>query len=142
MSPTEHPEAQDEGVRLSKRLAAQLGCSRAEAELYIESGAVQVDGITVQTPPPACAHSKPSPSRKAPSPKARPRHLAAAQARRLHRAQPQGARSHTRGKVGNAYDLLVPENLADVDTPAPILVLQSISRTWNACCPFRCPPAA
>lgn len=39
-----------EAIRLSKRLAEQLGCSRREAELYIEGGAVQVDGTVVEAP--------------------------------------------------------------------------------------------
>lgn len=34
----------EEGVRLSKRVAALAGCSRREAELLIENGAVRVDG--------------------------------------------------------------------------------------------------
>jgi len=33
-----------EGLRLSKRVAALAGCSRREAELLIENGAVRVDG--------------------------------------------------------------------------------------------------
>ena len=33
-----------DAIRLSKRLADQLGCSRREAELYIEGGWVRVDG--------------------------------------------------------------------------------------------------
>ncbi|MCQ4277115.1 RNA pseudouridine synthase [Stutzerimonas degradans] len=37
-------------VRLSKRLADQLGCSRREAELYIEGGWVTVDDQVVQAP--------------------------------------------------------------------------------------------
>ncbi len=37
-------------VRLAKRLAEQLGCSRREAELYIESGWVTVDGELVEAP--------------------------------------------------------------------------------------------
>lgn len=37
-------------VRLSKRLAAQLPCSRREAELYIEGGWVSVDGVVVEAP--------------------------------------------------------------------------------------------
>ena len=36
-----------DSVRLAKRLAAQLPCSRREAELYIESGWVTVDGAVV-----------------------------------------------------------------------------------------------
>lgn len=37
-------------VRLSKRLAEQLGCSRREAELYIEGGWVTVDDQVVEAP--------------------------------------------------------------------------------------------
>lgn len=37
-------------VRLSKRLAELLPCSRREAELYIEGGWVSVDGQTVEEP--------------------------------------------------------------------------------------------
>ena len=48
MSQTESHK--DNAVRLSKRLAEQLQCSRREAALYIENGAVQVDGITVEHP--------------------------------------------------------------------------------------------
>jgi 23S rRNA pseudouridine2604 synthase len=36
---------------LAKRLARELGCSRSEAERYIESGMVTVDGVVVDTPP-------------------------------------------------------------------------------------------
>ncbi|MBK5001214.1 RNA-binding protein [Pseudomonas sp. S31] len=39
-----------EAVRLSKRLVEQLGCSRREAELYIEGGWVTVDGVVVEQP--------------------------------------------------------------------------------------------
>jgi hypothetical protein len=52
---------------------------------------------------------------------------------------PQGPRGHTRGKVGNAYDLLVPENLADVDTPAPILVLQKHFKNLECLLPIPVP---
>lgn len=37
-----------EPVRLSKRVAAQAGCSRAQAEQYIEGGWVRVDGVVVE----------------------------------------------------------------------------------------------
>jgi 23S rRNA pseudouridine2604 synthase len=40
----------NEAVRLSKRLAEQLPCSRREAELYIEGGWVRVDGAVVEAP--------------------------------------------------------------------------------------------
>ncbi len=39
-----------EPVRLSKRLSDMVGCSRREAELYIEGGWVRVDGQVVETP--------------------------------------------------------------------------------------------
>lgn len=39
-----------ETQRLSKRLIALIGCSRREAELYIEGGWVTVDGIVVDQP--------------------------------------------------------------------------------------------
>lgn len=37
-------EHDEDGVRLAKRVAALAGCSRREAELLIENGAVRVDG--------------------------------------------------------------------------------------------------
>jgi 23S rRNA pseudouridine2604 synthase len=40
----------EEGVRLAKRVAAQVGCSRAEAERYIAGGWVSVDGAVVEEP--------------------------------------------------------------------------------------------
>jgi 23S rRNA pseudouridine2604 synthase len=39
-----------ESVRLSKRLAELLPCSRREAELYIQGGWVRVDGVVVEEP--------------------------------------------------------------------------------------------
>lgn len=39
-----------EAIRLSKRLIELVGCSRREAELYIEGGWVTVDGIVVEEP--------------------------------------------------------------------------------------------
>jgi len=39
-----------EAIRLAKRVAAQLGCSRAEAERYIAGGGVTVDGAVVEDP--------------------------------------------------------------------------------------------
>lgn len=37
-------------IRLSKRVAEQFGCSRREAELYIEGGWISVDGQIIETP--------------------------------------------------------------------------------------------
>ena len=39
-----------EPVRLSKRLSDMKGCSRREAELYIEGGWVRVNGRVVEVP--------------------------------------------------------------------------------------------
>ncbi|KAF1048984.1 RNA pseudouridine synthase [Xylophilus sp.] len=41
----------DTAIRLAKRVAELLCCSRREAELYIEGGWVQVDGRVVEEPP-------------------------------------------------------------------------------------------
>jgi 23S rRNA pseudouridine2604 synthase len=40
----------DEGIRLAKRVAEQVPCSRAEAERYIAGGWVTVDGAVVEEP--------------------------------------------------------------------------------------------
>lgn len=40
----------NEPVRLAKRLAEMLGCSRSEAEQYIAGGWVKVDGVVVEEP--------------------------------------------------------------------------------------------
>ncbi|MDB5745362.1 MAG: RNA-binding protein, partial [Massilia sp.] len=39
-----------EGIRLAKRVAEQVACSRAEAERYIANGGVSVDGVVVEDP--------------------------------------------------------------------------------------------
>ena len=44
------PLIMTESVRLAKRLAEMLACSRREAELYIEGGWVSVDGDVVEVP--------------------------------------------------------------------------------------------
>ena len=43
-------QTRDEGIRLAKRVAADMNCSRREAELLIENGAVRVDGAVVEVP--------------------------------------------------------------------------------------------
>jgi 23S rRNA pseudouridine2604 synthase len=50
VSPSVSPSgpAADDTVRLSKRVADSLPCSRREAELYIEGGWVSVDGVIVE----------------------------------------------------------------------------------------------
>jgi len=133
MSPTDHPEKQGEGVRLAKRLAEQLGCSRAEAELYIENGAVQVDGIGVQTPATRVrAHQTVTLQEGAKPGDAPPVTLL------LHK--PAGYSVHARpGSPQNALDLLAPEHLADVDTPMPLLVLQKHFRHLECLLPIPVP---
>lgn len=37
-------------IRLSKRLIELVGCSRREAELFIEGGWVTVDGVVIDEP--------------------------------------------------------------------------------------------
>lgn len=44
------PTGQDDGIRLSKRVAALTGCSRADAERIIEGGWVRVAGRVVEEP--------------------------------------------------------------------------------------------
>jgi len=44
-------EAAPEGERLAKRVMHLVGCSRSEAEQYIEGGFVRVDGVVVEDPP-------------------------------------------------------------------------------------------
>lgn len=49
MPPDASPQA-PEAVRLSKRVAAQVPCSRSDAERYIDGGWVRVDGVVVDEP--------------------------------------------------------------------------------------------
>jgi len=44
------PPSDTDGVRLARRVAELAGCSRREAELYIEGGWVRVDGEVVEVP--------------------------------------------------------------------------------------------
>lgn len=48
----------NEPVRLAKRLAEMLPCSRSEAEQYIEGGWVTVDGVVVEEPQFRVLHQK------------------------------------------------------------------------------------
>jgi 23S rRNA pseudouridine2604 synthase len=42
--------SREEGIRLAKRVAAMVPCSRAEAERYIAGGWVSVDGVVAEDP--------------------------------------------------------------------------------------------
>lgn len=48
--PDSRRPVQPEAQRLAKRLAAQLPCSRSDAERYIAGGWVRVDGVVVEEP--------------------------------------------------------------------------------------------
>src|SRR3546814_13424260 len=48
--PPAPPSTSGPSERPSRRVAEQLGCSRAQAEQYIEGGWVRVDGEVVETP--------------------------------------------------------------------------------------------
>ena len=50
MSADDPADGASEPVRLSKRVAAMVPCSRSEAERYIEGGWVRVDGQVVDVP--------------------------------------------------------------------------------------------
>ena len=39
-----------EAVRLAKRVVELTGCSRSEAELYVQGGWVTVDGVVIEEP--------------------------------------------------------------------------------------------
>ena len=116
MSQNEYPKNNDNSVRLSKRLAEQLDCSRTEAELYIEHGAVQVDGVTVEL---LGARVRPeqvvtvTPGAKAET----------VPPVTILLNKPAGYSVHAGGKQ-SALELLLPSNWNQGDTPAPIRMLQ------------------
>ena len=116
MSPTEYPKNNDSSVRLSKRLAEQLDCSRTEAEQYIENGAVHIDGVVVEHPGarvlPEQVITVADGAKAEPVP---PVTIL------LHK--PAGYSVQAGGKL-SALDLLTPQNWHQGDTPAPIRMLQ------------------
>lgn len=116
MSPTEHPKNNDNSVRLSKRLAEQLDCSRTEAELYIESGAVQVDGATLEQPGARILPHQIITVTQGAKPEPVPPVT-------ILLNKPAGYSVQPGGKL-NVLDLLTPENWSQGDTPAPIRMLQ------------------
>jgi 23S rRNA pseudouridine2604 synthase len=113
--PTEDPNA----IRLAKRLAADIGCSRAEAEQYIDAGYVLVDGRVEDTPG---ARVRPEQSvvleEGASLKPIQPVTLV------LHKPAGYTLRPHRPGdRIPSALDLLTPANLAELDTPQPTKVL-------------------
>lgn len=94
----------DEGIRLAKRVAELVPCSRAEAERYIAGGWVSVDGVVVEDP---ATRVKPAqqvallPGAKAEEP--------APVTILLHKPSGMNAGVGVRG--ANALDCLTPESL-------------------------------
>lgn len=115
--------ADTEGVRLSKRLAEERGCSRREAEWYIEGGWVRVDGATVETPGARVAPQQ----RVELAPNARAEPITPAT---LLVHQPAGVAAHT---------LLRTENLCTAGGP-PQRFLQAHLRHLHCAAPL--PPSA
>ncbi len=118
--PTPAHEPQDtNAIRLSKRLAADIGCSRAEAEQYIDAGYVLVDGRVEDTPgarvrPEQAVALQPGANLKPIQPVTLLLHKPAGYTLRPHRPG---------DRIPSALDLLVPANLAELDTPQPTKIL-------------------
>lgn len=103
-------------IRLSKRLANEIGCSRAEAEHYIDAGFVTVDGQVQDTPgarvrPEQAVALQRGANLKPIQPVTLVLHKPAGYS--LHLPQPGR-------NMPSAASLLTPGNLADVDTPQPV----------------------
>ncbi len=115
MSQTEYPKNNDNSTRLAKCLAEQLNCSRTEAQLYIENGAVSVDGVVVEHPGarvlPGQVITVAEGAKAEPVP---PVTIL------LHK--PAGYSVQAGGAL-SALDLLTPANWHQGDTPAPIRCL-------------------
>lgn len=111
-------ENQESGVRLSKRVSELRSCSRREAELLIENGAVQVDGKVVETPGARVTLAQSVAIREgAQAQEVPPVTLL------LHKPSGYTVGAARKG-VRSALELLTPEQMAEVDTPHPLRVLQ------------------
>lgn len=115
MSQTESHK--DNAVRLSKRLAEQLQCSRREAARYIENGAVQVDGITVEHPGARVLPEQTITLEAGAKPQEVPPVTIL-----LHKPAHYAALT-PRGAEQSAQDLLTVDHWNQGNTPAPIRVL-------------------
>ena len=103
-------------IRLSKRLATDIGCSRAEAEHYIDAGFVTVDG-EVQDTPGARVRPEQAVTLQLGA------NLKPIQLVTLLLYKPAGYSLHAPQpgrKAPSAASLLTPEHLANVDTPQPM----------------------
>ncbi len=110
--------AAEPGIRLAKRLAEQLGCSRREAELYIEAGAVEIDGVGVQD----LGHRVLPGQTVSVRAGAKPEPVAPVTLL-LHKPAGYTVGEARRGTPGIA-ELLTREHLATTGTPVPVLVLE------------------
>ena len=109
---------QQEGTRLAKHLAEQLQCSRREAELYIEAGAVEVDGVNVQD----LGHRVLPGQQVSLRPGSKPDTVAPVT---LLLNKPAGYTvGDARRGTPSIAQLLTPEHLAKLDLPAPVKVLE------------------
>ena len=79
-SPSELSGPMSEPIRLAKRVAELAGCSRSEAEQYIEGGWVTVDGETVEAPQRPASDERVEIDPAAETRRRRARHAAAPQA--------------------------------------------------------------
>ena len=116
MSLTENSPTNDRSVRLSKRLAEQLACSRTEAEMYIEAGTVQVDGVTIEQPGARVLPEQVIVIAEGAKPEPVPPVTIL-----LHKPAGYSVQSHG---AQSALQLLTAENWQQGDTPAPIRMLQ------------------
>ena len=108
-----------EPIRLSKRLIEVVGCSRREAELYIEGGWVTVDGKTIEVP-----GARVSPQQTIVVEKEASLFDLVPVTLLLHKPAGYTLRPHRPGdRIPSALDLLTPANLAELDTPQPTKIL-------------------
>jgi 23S rRNA pseudouridine2604 synthase len=98
----------DEGVRLAKRVATDVPCSRADAERYIAGGWVSVDGAVVEDPARRVADEQtvallPGATADEPAPVTILLH------------KPAGLKANAADNGQSAFELLAPENLEGRD---------------------------
>lgn len=118
MSSTPNPKNNDNTVRLSKRLADELQCSRTEAELYIEIGAVSVDGQCVEHPGARVHPDQVIAVKEGTKPEPVPPVTIL-----LHKPVGYSVQPGRPGQK-SALDLLVPERWNQGDTPTPVRLLR------------------
>lgn len=115
------PPLMTESVRLSRRVVAQLSCSRAEAERYIENGWVQVDGVVIEAPQFATSPDAVIVVRQGPAPK--PVDAATFVLHRGAATAADGTRARLTDEARSAAlaDELRAANQGELPTPRPLL---------------------